>query len=64
VAHLRQGGAGGAGGSLVSWSEQTMMDFLCNIDAVVQVPGAEWHIYDIEVQVVLEVAWLAGQQTD
>jgi hypothetical protein len=30
---------------------------------VVQVPGAEWHTYDMEVQVVLEAAWSAGQQT-
>jgi deltex-like protein len=28
-----------------------------------QVPGAEWHTYDMEVQVVLEAAWAAGQQT-
>jgi hypothetical protein len=26
-------------------------------DAVVQVPGAVWHTYDMEVQVVLEAAW-------
>ena len=28
-----------------------------------QVPGAEWHTYDMEVQVVLEAAWAAGHQT-
>ncbi len=32
------------------------MDCVCIIDAVVQVPGAEWHTYDMEVQVVLEAA--------
>ncbi len=63
VAHLRHGGAGGAGGGLVSWTADWLMDCCCIIDAVVQVPGAEWHTYDMEVQVVLEAAWSAGQQT-
>jgi hypothetical protein len=40
------------------------MDYCCIIDAVVQVPGAQWHTCDMEVQVVLEAAWSAGQQTD
>ncbi len=47
-----------------AWSAERLMDCLCIIDAVVQVPGAEWHTYDMEVQVVLEAAWSAGQQTD
>ncbi len=41
-----------------------MIDYSCIIDAVVQVPGAEWHTYDMEVQVVLEAAWSASRQTD
>lgn len=28
-----------------------------------EMPGAEWHTYDMEVQVVLEAAWAAGHQT-
>jgi hypothetical protein len=40
------------------------MDCCCIIDAVVQVPGAEWHTYNMKVQVVLEAAWSAGGQTD
>ncbi len=38
------------------------MDYSCIIDAVVQVqvPGAEAHTYDMEVQVMLEAAWSAG----
>jgi hypothetical protein len=40
------------------------MDCLFINDAVVQVPGAEWHTYAMEVQVVLEAAWSADQQTD